>query len=273
MRVQLLFGMLLLPLFFVSCSNNNTVSSQVEQTEDNSTQSNKSNAVTTAKTTTATKTSAGNLARPTEKTQKSTRELSTDELISALPGLLGNDFFLIKSYEPSHLIGDFNGDGYSDAVVVVGAQDRYGEPGELVNPVENLCYLSVDVSFQNIIKGSLVPARPKQNCREIEKKKSVLEPKESQYCLFVVFGDEQGLENVSRRSDAFGQKFLLLDAVYQNENIEKAAANAKDGFAVKIKSCVPSSVKSDLIGSVNSEGGTMAIYFDGKKFVWTQCGD
>jgi len=273
MRAQSFLGLFLLPLFFANCLNSNSDTSQIKQDEIDSAQSNRSNTVDKANKTPVAKTSVDDTAQAIKETQKTTQTISIDELMSALPNLLGNDFFLFKSSEPSYLIGDFNGDGYSDAAIIVGAQDRYGEPGELVNPVENLCYLSVDVSFQNIINGSFVPARPKQNCGEIEKKKTFLRSKQSQYGLFIVFGDKNGLQDISRRDDAFGQKFLLLDAVYKNENIEKVAANATNQFAVKIKGCVPQNIKSDLISSVNPYGGTMAIYFDNKKFNSKECGD
>lgn len=71
----------------------------------------------------------------------------------------------------------------------------------------------------------------------------------------------------------FGRKFMLLDAVYEDESIQRVTADAKESFAAKIKSCVPSNKKGDIIASVNSDGGTLAIYFDGKKFNYKQCGD
>ena len=211
--------------------------------------------------------------KPNAKPQKSKHDSTENELKNALPALLGNDFLLIKSEKPPFLIGDFNGDGNDDAALVVGAQDRYGKSGELVNPFENLCFLSVDVSFQNIVKNSFVPARPRQNCGDIEKQKSRLEPKESNYGLFVVFGDANGLQSISQSGEAFGRKFLLLDAAYPKEGVEKVVLNSKDGTAAKIKNCVPSGIKSDVIAASNADGGTTAIYFDGKRFNGKQCGD
>lgn len=274
MKSRLFFALLLMPLLFTACVNDSSVSSQATETKTDVLAPDNKNKSTVGTSNAAVKTTpANNSASSPGKTQKTIQSFSTDEVTNALPNLLGNYFFLIESYQPPHLIGDFNGDGYSDAAIVVGARNRNGEAGEIVNPAENLCYLTVDVSFQNILTGGFVPARPKQNCGETEKKKSVLQPKESQYGLFIVFGDEQGLRNVSRKDDAFGRKFLLLDAVYQNEHIQKAAADAKDEFAVKIRSCIPSNIKSDVIAAVNSDGGTLAIYFDGKKFNYKQCGD
>lgn len=263
-----------MPLLFTGCLDNSPVSSREKEVKNIAVESSKNNPVAqTNNTPVRTTANAAKSGQSAEKIQKTAQSFSADELTNALPNLLGSYFFLIKNYESPYLIGDFNGDGFSDAAIVVGAQDRGGETGEIVNPVENLCYLTVDVSFQNIITDGFVPARPKQNCGETEKKKSVLQAKESQYGLFVVFGDEQGLKNVSRKDDAFGRKFLLLDAVYQNEHIQKIVADAKDSFAVKIRKCIPSDVKSDVIASVNSDGGTMAIYFNGKKFDYKQCGD
>lgn len=273
MRIRLLFALLLMSLLSTACLNDSSVSSQATSTKTDPAQSSKNNSVAVTSNPAVKTTPADKPAQATEKTQRTIRSLSTDEVMSALPNLLGNDFFLIKSYEPPYLIGDFNGDGYSDVAIVVGAQDRYGEAGELVNPADNLCYLTVDVSFQNIITGGFVPARPKQSCGETEKKKSVLQAKESQYGLFIAFGDEQGLQNVSRKDDAFGRKFLLLDAAYQKETIQKVTVGAKNELAVKIRNCVPSNVKSDVIASANSDGGTLAIYFGGKKFNYKQCGD
>ena len=272
MKIQLHFVLCLTCLLLTACLNDSPASSQTKDTNKTA-QINKNNSLTEADnvltSSTPVKKSDDSMETPSKKVQS----ISDDGLKKVLPDLLGNYFFVIESDKPSYLIGDFNGDGYADAAVVVGAQDRNGETGEMVNPYENLCYLTVDVSFQNIITGAFVPARPKQSCREAENKKSVLQAKQSQYGLFVVFGDEQGLQNVSRKDDAFGRKFLLLDAVYENESIEKISFDTKDKFAEKIRKCVPSNIKSDVIATVNSDGGTLAIYFDGKKFSYKQCGD
>lgn len=273
MKIQLFFLSLSMSVLFTGCLNDGSVSSREEETKNIAAENIKNDPVAQTSNTPVKTTVAGKSEQSDEEPRKTAQSFLNDDLTGALPNLLGGNFFLIKSYEPPFLIGDFNGDGYSDAAVVVGAQDRNGEKGEMVNPVENLCYLTVDVSFQNIITGGFVPARPRQSCAETEKKKSVLQAKQSQYGLFVVFGDKQGLQNVSRKDDAFGRKFLLLDAVYQNENIQKVTADAKGKFAVKVRSCVPANVKSDVIASVNSDGGTLAIYFDGKKFNYKQCGD
>lgn len=262
-----------MPLLFMACLSDGSVSSQTKEMNGNSAQGNKGNLIVKTNNATVEPTPVSKSDQLSKEARKTTQTFSTEELVKELPNLLGSYFFLIESYKPSYLIGDFNGDGYSDAAVVVGAQNKFGEAGETVNPYQNLCYLTVDVSFQNIITGGFVPARPQQSCREAENKKSVLQAKNSKYGLFVVFGDEQGLRNVSSRDDAFGRKFMLLDAVYENESIQKITADAKDSFAVKIKSCVPSNIKGDIIASINSDGGTLAIYFDGKKFNYKQCGD
>lgn len=277
MKSRLFFVLLLMSLLSTACLNDRSASTQAIETKTAnaaSTPGSKNTSLIAMSNAAVATTPANKSAQAAEASQKPVQSLTADQAASALPNLLGNDFFPIKSYESSPLIGDFNGDGFSDAAFVVGAQDRNGEANELVNPYENLCFLTADVSFENIITGGFVPARLKQSCAETEKKKSVLQAKESQYGLFVVFGDERGLQNVSRRDDAFGRKFLLLDAAYQNEHIQKISANdGKDKFAAKIRGCVPSNVKSDVIASVNSDGGTLAIYFDGKKFNYKQCGD
>ncbi len=269
MKTKYYFILCLMCWVLTACIADSSASSQTNKTA----QISKNNSIAEAKNVPTTQTPVKKLSDATEKPSEKVQSISDNELNEMLPNLLGSCFFLIESYEPSHLIGDFNGDGYADAAVVVGAQDKFGEAGETVNPYENLCYLSVDVSFQNILTDAFVSARPQQSCRETEKKKSVLQAKQSQYGLFIIFGDNQGLKSVSRKDDAFGRKFMLLDAVYEDETFEKIAADAKDEFALKIKKCVPSNIKSDIITSINSGGGSLAIYFDGKKFNHKQCGD
>lgn len=173
MKSKLFFALLLMLLLFTACVNNSSISSQATETKtDIAAQGNKNNSAVGTSNAAVKTTPANNSASSPGKTQKTIQSFSTDEVMNALPNLLGNYFFLIESYEPPHLIGDFNGDGYSDAAIVVGARNRNGEAGEIINPAENLCYLTVDVSFQNILTGGFVPARPKQKDSERARRKA-----------------------------------------------------------------------------------------------------
>lgn len=206
--------------------------------------------------------------------------VTSQELQELLENHFSN-FFLIDSYKPFHLQGDFNGDKNQDIAIVIGAQDRHAETGTLANLAEGLCYAGVDTSFQNMRAGVFLPARPRQNCSAVEGKKALLQTEYSQYGLLIVLSNQEGWREVLKQ-EAFGQKFLLLDAVFEAENNETTDKTDKLIVVRKSQSkqlqpvdaaCLPPAAKGDGIFSGELEAGGKVIYFDGKKFMWTQCGD
>lgn len=210
-----------------------------------------------------------------EDSQISTPAVSAAELKQILPSAL-KGFRVVDSYKPFYLKGDFDGDKNIDIAIVVEANDKSSKTNQTNDSYQGLCQISNDISVQNVNTKGFAAARAGRNCSEFQSRN--LKLKNSPYALFIVLSQRQNWKTVVEQKDAFGKKFLLLDAVfkYNYENKKQAPLNlqllSKNTETGK-EDCVSPKAKGDSILSGEAESAALAIYFDKTKFVSEQCGD
>ncbi len=269
------FILLTLVSLSLACAAKNAVVQTPENTRQNSSTEFDNSIKTTNKIAEPTKTPTPIKRESPSSNPPPNQSLDKAELQELL-GAFGDTFAVVDSYQPDYLTGDFNGDSSADIAIVGTAVERNDENSAPVNILDKLCQANADVSLQNIYREkSFLPARPKQSCSQLEAKKDLLKPtKNSQYGLFVMFGDKNGWKNAVKQLQ-YGKKIVLLDALFKydfsKKNVKAISLIEKDFVG---EDCFNAQAKGDMILSGDAlSTDAIVIYFDGRKFGWQPCGN
>ena len=198
------------------------------------------------------------------------KKVNLEQLQNDITNNLG-DLLVVDSYKPSTLEADLNGDGFVDMAIVVAAKDRFSDKNKTGDMFSGLAYTSEGLTFQNLRSGGILFAKPRLSGIDIEKNKAKLKP-ESNLGLLIILSDSKSWQAEIEKT-TYNKKFLLLDAVFQADFEDEQ--NAPDLLSVikKGDECLPKEAKGEGIYSGDRESGGKTIYFNGKSFAWTQCGD
>lgn len=181
------------------------------------------------------------------------------------------DLLIVSSYKPSTLQVDFDGDNLADVAVVVGAKDRFGDENKIGDMFSGLAYTSEGLTFQNLRSGGTLFAKPRLSGTDIEKNKAKLKPKSNLGLLVVLSGGQGWKDAIEQKT--YDKRFLLLDAVFEADFEDKQNAPDMLSLVKKGDECLPKTAKGEGIFSGDRESGGKVIYFNGRSFAWTQCGD
>lgn len=277
MKTQHIFVLLLISLLFTACSGDSSISSQIKQTDNEvkqtnseTAQNNKISPVVKATELPVKPTIAGDC--QSERKQTNVREVNSAELLpndKSAAGLdqminnLAGDFMLDESRN-SIFEGDFNGDGCRDIALIVVASDAVDKIKTINDAASNT---NIAVIKQNLrTKAKLLPQTRRDNG-------AVFPPamKSQNSCaLIIIIGGKSGW---NWKHGIEGKIFLLLDSVFTVKDCPDCHTDSvprnsqKQGY-----DCFPRNSKGDGLFTGGEEAGKL-IYFDGKSFAWTQCGD
>lgn len=270
MKMQYFFVLLLTTLLFTGCLDDSSVSSQIKQTNNEAAQNNKISPVVEATRLPVKSTIAGDC--QSEKKQTNSQQADTAELLpndKSVAGLnqmitnLVGDFMLDES-QNSIFEGDFNGDGCRDIALIVAASNAVDKIKTINDAASNT---NIAVVKQNLrTKAKLLPQTRKDNGNVFP----AAMKSQSSRALVIVIGGASGW---NWKHGVEGKIFLLLDSVFTAEDCpdchtESVPRNSqKQGY-----DCFPRNSKGDGIFTGGEEAGKL-IYFDGKSFARTQCGD
>ena len=267
MRIQQYFVLLLICLLFPACLNNSSISSQTQQTDDKPIQNNKISPVTEAADVSIKPTIAGDC--QSEKNQNSQPEktaelLPNDKSVAGLNQMISNlvGDFVVDESRKIIFEGDFNGDGCQDIALIVFASDA---DNKTINDAAS--NTNIAVIKQNLrTKAKLLPQTRKEHGSIFP----AAMKSQSDRALIVITGNKSGW---NWKHGIEGKVFLLLDSVFTVKDCpdchtEAVSRNSrKQGY-----DCFPKNSKGDGIFT-GGEGAGKLIYFNGKSFAWTQCGD
>ena len=190
-------------------------------------------------------------------------DTSVEGLNNLLKNLVGD--FAVDTEQKSYFFeGDFNGDGCQDIAIIVGATDSYRNVKNINQAASNT---NVDVIEKNLRTGAtLMP-------EEVKKRGAILPQNlksESDRAFVIVYGGGKGW---NWKYSGEGRIYLLLDSVITEKDCAGCASSLVSRTSNKNGSdCFPKSAKGEGIFTGGEEGGKL-IYFNGKSFTWTQCGD
>lgn len=194
--------------------------------------------------------------------------LAKDTSVNGLNKILENmagDFAVDTEQKPYFFEGDFNGDGCQDIAIIVGATDSYHSDVKDINQAAS--NTNVDAVKTNLRTGAtLMP-------EEVKKRGAVM-PKnlksESDRALVIIHGGEKSW---NWKYGGEGRIYLLLDSVITEKDCGGCAGSLISKTSNKNGAeCFPKTAKGEGIFMGGEEGGKL-IYFDGKQYKWTQCGD
>ena len=184
-------------------------------------------------------------------------------------------------YQPHLIEGDFNGDHLTDAAIVVGAEDRTSEQTNAIGDLfVGLPYIAEGVSFQNLRTNASLLAKPKQSAMDIEKYKARLKPASKLGLLIILSGgngakaggDGDNWKAELSKTD-YDKKFLLLDVLFGGDSENRADKTEWLSTVQRGENCLPAVAKGEGIFSGDAQSAGKVIYFNGRNFAWTQCGE
>ncbi len=187
---------------------------------------------------------------------------SVEGLNRTISNLVGD--FIVDETQESVFEGDFNGDGCQDIALIVGATDAYRKIEDINDAASNT---NIAVIKQNLRTGAkLMPQIRKENGNVFPTKMK----SESSRALVIILGSKSGW---NWKHGVEGKVFLLLDSVFTVKDCPDCHSELVPRNSQKQGSdCFPKNSKGNGIFTGGEEAGKL-IYFDGKLFNWTQCGD
>ena len=263
MRIQQYFVLLLVCLLLTACLNDSSASPQMNQTDNKPAQNTKNNSI--AETSKAPiKSTPISDCHQNNPPDNAAELLPNDKSVAGLNQMISNlvGDFVVDESRKSIFEGDFNNDGCQDIALILVVPDA---DNKTINDAAS--NTNIAVIKQNLrTKAKLLPQTRKEHGSIFP----AAIKSQSDRALIVIIGNKSGW---NWKHGIEGKIFLLLDSVFTVKDCpdchtESVPRNSqKQGY-----DCFPKNSKGDGIFTGGEEAGKL-IYFDGKSFAWTQCGD